>query len=288
MFLQLTLEIGAADSEELESACFAAGAHSVTLSDATDTPVLEPAPGTTPLWPRIRLSALFAGDREPAQIVTAIAAALGGSLPSHHFERIGARIWEREWLKDFHPMRFGSRLWVCPHGVTAPVSDGIVVRLDPGLAFGTGTHATTALCLEWLDAAAVGGLDVLDYGCGSGILAIAAARLGARSVTAVDLDPQALLATRDNAARNGVADRIATRTPGESLAAADVLIANILCEPLIALAPRLQGLVRARGRIVLAGILTSQAGAVTLAYRPWFDIRPFGSREGWVCLLGAK
>jgi ribosomal protein L11 methyltransferase len=162
------------------------------------------------------------------------------------------------------------------------------VWLDPGLAFGTGTHPTTALCLEWLDSAALHALDVIDYGCGSGILAIAAAKLGAGSVTTVDLDPHALLATRDNAERNGVSDRIVTRTPDEALDPADLLLANILSEPLIALAPRFARLVRPGGRIVLAGILISQAETVTGAYRPWFDIAPFATRDSWVCLHGVK
>jgi ribosomal protein L11 methyltransferase len=169
-----------------------------------------------------------------------------------------------------------------------PAGEATVVWLDPGLAFGTGTHPTTALCLEWLDSAALHALDVIDYGCGSGILAIAAAKLGAGKVTAVDIDPQALSATRDNAVRNGVSDRIVTRTPAEPLDPADVLLANILSEPLIALAERFASLVRPGGRLVLSGILVSQAEAVTVAYRPWFDIAPFATRDSWVCLYGVK
>ncbi len=287
-FLQLTLDIGAADPEPFESACFAAGAMAVTLSDAADTPVLEPAPGATPLWPSVRLNALFAGDQEANRIVSTLTASLEVVLPPHRFECIGDRVWEHEWLKDFRPMRFGSRLWVSPHGEPSPAADAAVVWLDPGLAFGTGTHSSTALCLKWLDSASLNRLAVIDYGCGSGILAIAAARLGARSVTAVDLDPQALVATRDNALRNGVADRIITLTPEDPLDPADVLLANILCEPLIALAPRFGTLIRPGGRIVLAGILNSQAEAVTLAYRPWFDIQSFATRDDWVCLHGCR
>jgi ribosomal protein L11 methyltransferase len=261
---------------------------SVTLSDAADAPILEPAPGATPLWPTVRLAALFAGDRRPDEIIAALAKSLAAPLPPHRFEPVADRAWEREWLKDFHPMRFGSRLWICPHGRPPPDAEATVVWLDPGLAFGTGTHPTTALCLEWLDSAALHALDVIDYGCGSGILAIAAAKLGAGSVTTVDLDPQALLATRDNAERNGVSDRIVTRTPDEALDPADLLLANILSEPLIALAPRFARLVRPGGRIVLAGILISQAETVTGAYRPWFDIAPFATRDSWVCLHGVK
>ncbi len=288
MFLQLTFEIGAGDAELLESACFLAGAQSVTLTDAAHDPVLEPAPGATPLWPHVCLSALFTGDQEPGRVLALLAAFLDAPLPPYRFEHVTDRLWEREWLQDFRPMRFGARLWVSPHGAQPPDPDATVVWLDPGLAFGTGTHPSTALCLEWLDSAALNGLEVIDYGCGSGILSIAAARLGARSVTAVDLDPQALIATRDNAARNGIADRIATQTPEDPLGQADVLVANILSGPLIELAPRFATLVRPGGRIALAGLLASQAQTVTLAHRPWFDIRPFGTRDGWMCLHGCR
>ena len=287
-FLQLTFDVDASAVESLEFACFVSGALSVTLSDAADSPILEPALGVTPLWPSVRVTTLFAGDRKPVDVVAALTIAFGAPLPPHRFEQVANRVWEREWLKDFHPMRFGSQLWVCPRGQPPPDSRATVVWLDPGLAFGTGTHPSTALCLEWLDSAAPHGLNVIDYGCGSGILGIAVAKLGAGSVTAVDLDPQALIATRDNAVRNNVSDRIVTRTPEEALDPADVLLANILSEPLIALAPRFASLVRPGGRIVLAGILISQAEAVTVAYRPWFDIRPFATRDSWVCLHGYR
>lgn len=287
-FLQLTLDLGANDPESLESACFETGALSVMLSDAADSPILEPAPGATPLWPSIRLTALFAGDREPRDVMAALTSASAAALPPHRFEQVPDRAWEREWLKDFRPMRFGVRLWVCRHGAPPPDPDATVVWLDPGLAFGTGTHPTTAMCLEWIDSAALDSLDVIDYGCGSGILGLAAAKLGAGAVTAVDLDPQALMATADNADRNGFGDRIVTRTPQESLDPADVLLANILAEPLIELAPRFASMVRPGGRIVLAGILAPQVGAVTAAYQPWFDIASFATRDSWVCLHGCR
>jgi ribosomal protein L11 methyltransferase len=286
-FLQFTAEVGTTDPGPLETACFLAGALSVTLTDAADHPVLEPAPGATPLWPTVRLSALFP-EQKPQHVLALLSTFLEAPLPAHRFEHLGDRPWEREWLKDFRPMRFGKRLWVSPHGRPAPDAEAIVVSLDPGLAFGTGSHPSTRLCLEWLDASDLDGREVIDYGCGSGILSIAAVRLGARSVAAVDVDPQALTATRDNAARNGVADRVLTRTPEEPLAPADVLLANILSEPLVELAPRFATLVRPGGRIVLAGLIVSQAGTVTLAYRPWFDIRPFAAHDDWVCLHGVR
>jgi ribosomal protein L11 methyltransferase len=287
-FLQLTLDVGTADPEALESACFASGALSVTLSDAADSPILEPAPGVTPLWPSVRLSAVFAGEREPAEVATAVAAIVGAPLPPHHFERVADREWEREWLRDFGPMRFGARLWVCPNDEPPPDPQATVVWLDPGLAFGTGTHPSTALCLEWLDAAALNGFDIIDYGCGSGILAIAAVKLGAASVAAVDIDPQALIATEANARHNGVDDRIVTGTPEARLEPVDVVLANIVFQPLIDLAPRFASLIRPGGQVVLAGILTSQAETVTAAYRPWFDIQLFSTRDEWVCLSGCR
>jgi ribosomal protein L11 methyltransferase len=287
VLLQLTLDLGSADPERFETACFLAGALSVTLTDAADNPVLEPAPGATPLWPTVRLSALFA-EQDPQRVAALLGAFLEAPLPAHRFEEVRDRPWEREWLKDFHPMRFGRRLWVSPHGAPAPDADAVVVRLDPGLAFGTGSHPSTRLCLEWLEAASLNGREVIDYGCGSGILSIASVRLGARTVAAVDLDPQALIATRDNASRNGVGEHIVTRAPDEPLAAADVLLANILSEPLVELAPRFAALVRPGGSVVLAGLIVTQAGPVTLAYRPWFDIRPSGAHDDWVCLHGVR
>src|SRR5688500_10278180 len=171
-FLQLTIDLAGRDADEVEAACFAAGALSVTLSDAQDQPIFEPAPGATPLWASIRLSALYPAEMNRE----AILAMLGISPSSCEFSAVEDRVWEREWLKDFRPMRFGRRLWVCPHGQVAPGPDAVVVYLDPGLAFGTGTHPTTAMCLEWLDTIDLKDKTIIDYGCGSGILAIAAVK----------------------------------------------------------------------------------------------------------------
>ncbi|HTE42785.1 MAG TPA: 50S ribosomal protein L11 methyltransferase, partial [Steroidobacteraceae bacterium] len=178
-FLRLTLHLGSRNPEAIEDALFAAGATSVTLQDSADDPILEPKPGETPLWPTVTVHALFDVDAQQAQIVKEVEAEIGMALPSPSFEVIADRVWEREWLKDFKPMRFGQRLWVCPGGMSPPAeqvdANSILLQLDPGLAFGTGTHPTTALCLEWLDAHAhLQGQHVIDYGCGSGILAIAA------------------------------------------------------------------------------------------------------------------
>lgn len=286
--LQLTFDLGHRDPAPCEDALFDLGAQSVTLEDAADDPVLEPAPGATPLWPTVIVKALFDAATDADGIVASLARMLPGA-PTPRVEVVADRAWEREWLRDFQPMRFGRRLWVCPGGMHADGADAIRIELDPGLAFGTGTHPTTALCLEWLDAHPPAGARVVDYGCGSGILAIAAARLGARRVRAVDIDPQALIATVENAARNGVADVIdATADPSLAPAGADVLVANILAGPLVELAPRFADAVAPGGRIALSGLLREQADAVTAAYRPCFHIDPARERAGWVLLSGHR
>jgi ribosomal protein L11 methyltransferase len=204
-------------------------------------------------------------------------------------ETLADRVWEREWLRDFHPMCFGSRLWVSPHHAHVHTKDAVVVRLDPGLAFGTGTHATTAMCLAWLDENAADGQVAIDYGCGSGVLAVAAVKLGAHEAHAFDIDPQALTATRDNAAANDVAEKVRVVDSDAALpAGADILLANILCGPLCELAPRFAALTRPGGKIVLAGLLSAQADEVTRAHAPWFDIAPFASRDGWTALTGSR
>lgn len=298
-FLQLILPIGAADPAPYEDALLTAGASSITLEDEGDDPVLEPLPGTTPLWPRVRLKALFDDTVDAVQLLQSLSEQLpdeiGSPLSRASFETLEDRAWEREWLKDFKPMRFGARLWICPGGqlptsdANPQPSDAVMIELDPGLAFGTGTHPTTALCLEWLDAAEVVNKRVVDYGCGSGILAIAAAKLGAKVVSAVDIDPQALLATRDNAERNGVAQLIEPQlVENASLAPADILLANILAGPLESLAPSFASLVRNGGRLVLSGILRNQAEAVATRYAPWFDIAPVVVRDDWARLEGVR
>jgi ribosomal protein L11 methyltransferase len=299
-FLQFTLDIGARNPEPYEDALFELGALSVTLLDAADDPVLEPAPGAMPLWPTIVVRAVFPAGTDMDLIRTAL-----GSTPgldpllvaeTSRFEAVADRAWEREWLKDFKPMRFGRRLWVCPGGQRPAAGeagiDTVLVELDPGLAFGTGTHATTALCLDWLDSGAgswLGGASVIDYGCGSGILAVAALKLGAVRAVAMDIDPQALIATRENAERNGVLEKVqVTGARDCGGATVDVLLANILAGPLIELAPQLAERVRPGGRIALSGLLLEQADAVTAAYRPWFDIGLTGARDGWGVLTGCR
>lgn len=288
-FLSVTIDLEDLDADTVEHACFEAGALAVTFTDRRDDAILEPAPGEFRLWPATRLCATFDATHSSVGLLRALAAKLGIDVTKLGVEAVADRAWEREWLRDFHAMRFGQRLWIAPSH--EPVHDpaAIVVTLDPGLAFGTGTHPTTASCLEWLDAHAPAGASVIDYGCGSGVLAIAAAKLGARVVHAFDIDPQALTATRDNAATNDVADRLRVVESAADLPqGADIVLANILSGPLCDLAPTFARLVRAGGTLVLAGMLESQADEVAAAQRAWFHMAPFRSRDGWVCLAGPR
>jgi len=287
-FLQLTLELGKIDPELVEAALFAIGALSVTLEDAADDPILEPAPGALPLWPTVNVKALFDGTTPQQQVIDALTEQLDSPVPVHRFELLADRHWEREWLKDFHAMQFGERLWICPDGQRPDDADAIIVDLDPGLAFGTGTHPTTAMCLQWLDQHAPQGHSVIDYGCGSGILAIAALKLGAAHVHGVDIDPQALLASRDNAERNHVSAALTLSLNDHDLQPADLVIANILAGPLESLAPRLAELTKANGHIVLSGVLTEQAHAVQNRYATWFDMQPITTQGDWARLCGIR
>lgn len=287
-FLQLTLELGKTNPEPVEDALFAAGALSVTLEDAADDPILEPAPGALPLWPTVNIKALFDADTAPQTVLDALQTALQTALPALHFEKLEDRPWEREWLKDFHAMRFGKRLWICPDGQRPDDPDAVIVDLDPGLAFGTGTHPTTALCLQWLDEHAPPPSTIIDYGCGSGILAIAALKLGATRASGLDIDPQALLASRDNAQRNKVSDALTLSLSDSDLQPAELLMANILAGPLESLAPRLSALTLTGGQIVLSGVLTGQAGSVQNCYAAWFDMDPIQVQGDWARLSGRK
>ncbi|CAI8729551.1 50S ribosomal protein L11 methyltransferase [Methylococcus capsulatus] len=291
MWQQLMVTVDEDLAEDVSDALMDAGALSVSFLDAGDQPLFEPPPGTTPVWAQTRVVGLF----EEGGDLAAIRSVLGGRFGDERLrdwseEALADQVWERTWLEHFRPMRFGSRLWVCPTGFTVEDTDAVVMSLDPGLAFGTGTHPTTALCLEWLDAADLHGASVLDYGCGSGILGIAAALLGAAGVHAVDIDPQALAATVENARKNRVGDRIEVASPGELADFdSDIALANILANPLMELADTLRSRVRPGGRIVLSGILAEQADAVASVYaRKGFEMEPAVFREGWVRLAGVR
>jgi ribosomal protein L11 methyltransferase len=287
-WLQLSLQIDSTSAREAADEMEAAGAASVTLEDAEDSPLLEPAPGETPLWPTVVVTGLFYS--EILQDLTRLQeSAVWKSRQGFHLSRVPDRAWEREWLKHFRPRRFGRHLWVCPAGLT-PEDDGagVILTLDPGLAFGTGTHETTALCLQWLDAHPPENLRVLDFGCGSGILAIAAALLGARIVYARDIDPQALEATRNNALRNEVADRVLTAPADGEIPGCDLLISNILAGTLMDLAPNFARALPGGAQVVLSGILAEQAAAVIEAYSPWFGLQQLAEQDGWILLAGHR
>ncbi|MGH8298950.1 MAG: 50S ribosomal protein L11 methyltransferase [Steroidobacteraceae bacterium] len=279
-------------AEDAEAACCGCGASAVTFVDADDrdtSPVLEPARGEFRLWPAARINALFAANADGDATVLALSRALGIDAALLRVREVADRAWEREWLRDFHAMRFGRRLWVCPQHEQVDDPAAALVRMDPGLAFGTGTHPTTALCLEWLDAYPPEGGQVVDFGCGSGVLALAALRLGARSASCFDIDPQALIATHDNAMANGLSAQVRLcESVGAIAQAADLLLANILAGPLIELAPRFAGILRPGGALVLSGLMAPEASEVTRAYDAWFDIRSYGVRESWVCLWGRR
>ncbi|MDX1517760.1 MAG: 50S ribosomal protein L11 methyltransferase [Woeseiaceae bacterium] len=290
---QFIIDVGSYDPDVLEAVFVDHGAYSVTLTDAGDQPVLEPGPGETPLWQDTRMAALFAAETDLDAVAEDLRRTLAvDALPRHRIDTLTDRAWEREWLKDAVPMRFGDRLWVCPGESKAPPG-AAVVRLDPGLAFGTGTHATTALVLEWLERLDLHGRTLLDYGCGSGVLAIAALTLGCRRATAMDIDAQAVTATRANAAANGVLDRLEVVGDDASIVGTfDVLVANILAEPLVTLAESLSLRLSSGGELALSGILSGQVNKIRLAYRRWidFDAPVFRSQgdQTWALLSGRR
>lgn len=267
------------------------GALSVTLLDAKDTPVFEPLPGETRLWGDTDLLALYDAEVDTPSILAQIRdSQLLADDFSYKIEQIEDKDWEREWMDNFHPMKFGERLWICPSWREIPDPNAVNVLLDPGLAFGTGTHPTTALCLQWLDSLDLSGKTVIDFGCGSGILAIAAIKLGAAKVIGIDIDPQALQASRDNAERNGVADKIEVYLPQnqpESLVA-DVLVANILAGPLRELSAVIKSLIKPGGLLAMSGVLNTQAEDVATYYRDQLDIDPIIEQEEWCRITGRK
>ena len=303
-YLAVSFELNGFDPERAEAACFELGALSVTFSDLRETAsptqeaanhaaragtILEPLPGEVRLWPDTRVQALYGAECAEPALLARLAAALGVNPTRLQAQALPDRPWERAWLQDFHAMRFGRRLWICPRHEHVSHDEAVVVRLDPGLAFGTGTHPSTAMCLEWLDGADLAARRVIDYGCGSGVLAIAALRLGARRAHAFDIDAQALLATRANAIDNGVRSRLRLcERPSQLPRHCEVLLANILSDTLLALSADLAALVVPRGEIVLAGILAQDEPEVAARYAAWFDMKCHARRAGWVALRGRR
>ena len=289
-WLQIRLDSDPQHSELLENALLTSGAIAVTMEDQANQPLFEPPPGETPLWQHTRITGLFDAAHNTDDILQSLTTQLPTALPPHRFELLEDKDWEREWMAHYHPMQFGKRLWICPSWTPPPDPAAINIMLDPGLAFGTGTHPTTALCLRWLDGQSLEGMTVIDYGCGSGILGIAALLLGAKQVIAVDNDPQALTASRDNAERNQIAPEklsvfLPDQLPKES--SADLVIANILAGPLISLSETLTKLLRPGGKLCLSGILDSQAGQVINAYQQ-FNFDPVAHDEEWTRLSASK
>jgi ribosomal protein L11 methyltransferase len=295
-YLALRFDAAAADAEGWADALLDAGGLSVDVADPfagtpDETPLFgEPGAVATTLWQLSRLTVLLPADADAAATMRAAGAALGRPVPPFETQPVADRDWVRATQSQFGPIRITEALWIVPSWC-APVDPAALnLVLDPGLAFGTGSHPTTRLCLAWLAAELHGGESVLDYGCGSGILAIAAARLGASRVVGTDVDPQAMVASRENAQRNGVD---ATFVPPDTLPALvptafDVVVANILANPLILLAPALAARTRAGGRILLSGILAPQADDVAAAYAPWFRITVWKHDDGWVAMAGVK
>ena len=286
-WLQISVEAERDKVEAISEVFDALGALSVTVLDAGDEPLLEPAPGEMPLWSAVRLTALFEESADVAVIEQRLKDLLPDEATGFHSELLEDRDWSSTWRDSFGAMCFGQRLWVCPVGEQPEDPDAIVVHMDPGMAFGTGTHATTAMCLEWLDMNSPQDLSVIDYGCGSGILAIAAYKLGATPVTAVDIDPQALTATRENARRNKCDIEVAS-PDSLNKQSVDLVIANILANPLVELATDLSRYVRPGERLVMTGILAEQAETVMAAYVDWFEFVAPVHREEWVLLEGVR
>jgi ribosomal protein L11 methyltransferase len=292
-WVQLHITTTAARAPLVESLLEALGAVSVTFSDAADEPMFEPPLGTTPLWRSTRVSGLFPADRDLDELRAALAQGadeLGSdAAETARIEVLEDQQWERLWLERLRPMRFGKRLWVCPGGFRVEDPAAVVIALDPGLAFGTGTHPTTALCLRWLDQADLAGVRVIDFGCGSGILGIAAAKLGAYEVIALDHDPQALFATENNTRANGVAGRLRIhRGPAVGLKPARIVVANILANVLIDLADTLTALVAPTGHLVLSGMLAEQTDQVAAAFAGHFELEAPAVEAGWARLVGHR
>tara|TARA_Y100001937_G_scaffold65325_1_gene89350 strand:- start:295 stop:1173 length:879 start_codon:yes stop_codon:yes gene_type:complete len=289
-WLQLRLAITPEQAPALEDQLLELGAVSVTFMDAEDQPIFEPDLGTTPLWSNTHLLALFEADTDSEALLQHLRLLWQAELPAHELEQIEDQDWERSWMDNFHPMRFGQRLWIVPSWHAAPEPDAVNLLLDPGLAFGTGTHPTTSLCLQWLDAQQLQGKTLIDFGCGSGILAIAGLLLGAEHAVGTDIDIQALEASRDNAQRNQIVDELFDLYLPENMPAepADVLVANILAGPLVSLAPQLASLVKPGGLLALSGILAEQTEEILQAYQGDFELDPVAEQDGWIRVSGKR
>jgi ribosomal protein L11 methyltransferase len=290
-WIQLRLSANEDTSEKYSDWLSACGAQAVTFIDAQDTPIYEPLPGDEVIyWHNTVVMGLFEANHDMDKTISY----LQGIHPdkkemAYKLEQLEDKDWEREWMDNFHPMKFGQRLWICPSWLEVPDPTAVNVMLDPGLAFGTGTHPTTALCLTWLDGLDLVGKTVVDFGCGSGILSLAALKLGAKKVIGIDIDPQALQASKANAERNGVDDRLELFLPKDQpKLVADVVVANILAGPLRELAPTIMQFVAPNGLLALSGILEEQAKELQIIYGQWCEMDAITVQEEWVRLSGKR
>jgi ribosomal protein L11 methyltransferase len=296
-WIQLKVEVLPDQIEVIEDSMLLEGAQAVTLQDGADQPILEPELGTMPVWDKTIVIGLFDAEINGEQLIANMQDLFacdpnmqGANFPKHKLELVEDKDWERAWMDNFHPMPFGDRLWVCPSWKDPEDKEAVNLMLDPGLAFGTGTHPTTAHCLRFLDHAVNGDELIVDYGCGSGILGIAALLLGSDRMLGVDNDPQALIATRQNAERNGIsAERYDVVLPENThKVEADIMVANILAGPLISLAENIASLTKSGGKLALSGLLSHQADEVRQAYEPWFNMDGMEQMDDWIILTGMK
>ena len=291
MWQQLKIQLHSEDTSYFEQILFDSDAISISYLDAEDQPVFQEEPGATPLWDNNFLLCLFNAKTDLGSLLNMLRCNTKVlNNKSLNIELIEDQDWERSWMKDFEPIQFGEKLWICPSWLSPPEPNAVNIKLDPGLAFGTGNHATTSLCLRWLDQADVRGSEVIDYGCGSGVLSIASALLGAVKVHSVDNDPQAISATIDNSRRNKVPGDVLTTYLPEAVPPvhADILIANILERPLIDLSEKFAELVKKGGYITLSGLLEEQIPSLLSCYDRWFDMEAPQVEQGWVLLCGTR
>jgi len=290
-WLQIKINSNEQNAEYFSDQLLKHGAAAITMQDAADQEIFEPAIGTTPLWASTQITGLFDATIDVDLIINSLQAIVSAdkNIEAHfRVEQLEDKDWVRAWMDDFVPIQFADKLWLCPSWTSPPDNNATNIMLDPGLAFGTGTHPTTAMCMKWLGANEIPHR-VIDYGCGSGILAITAACLGADTVSAIDNDPQALLATEQNALKNNIASIIRTFYPKQvPTIKVDLLIANILAQPLIELAPKLIDLLNQNGQLLLSGILENQANILIEAYKPYLQLKIVDQQQEWVCLAGIK
>ncbi|AOT09606.1 50S ribosomal protein L11 methyltransferase [Pseudoalteromonas luteoviolacea] len=285
-WIQIRIDANTETADLISDLLMDIGCPSVTFIDSQNTPVYEPKPGEVILWPETTVIGLFEATHDMQSVVDYLTEQMP-QAPKYKIEQLEDKDWEREWMDNFHPIKFGERLWICPSWRDIPDPDAVNVLLDPGLAFGTGTHATTSLCLQWLEAQDLSGKTVVDFGCGSGILGIAAIKLGAERVIGIDIDPQALVASRDNAQRNGVADQLEVYLPeNQPEFKADIVVANILAQPLRELHEIILGFLKPQGAIAMSGILEEQAQSVADVYAPYIELDAIKQEGEWTRVSG--